>query len=913
MRLPFFAPECLQLSSIDCGVAAVYSLLKGHGIAVNYEDLRQRCQTGVDGTSIDSLEDLCNELGLDFVQHIVPSDLALDAMQGRYPLLAVIVRGRGMPHFVTVWRRVGSYLQVMDPAGGRTWVHKDKFAQELFPTPFRLSEEQWVSWMESNSLRDVLWARARALLPARVCEEHVTQVFEQLDPRRVRDLDAALRLLEETRRANATASKAWNAQLFERALASFEQGKRLDPSLDAITLEPEAICTHGTVFLARPDANSVPQVRSLPAAGDFGASQLAADSTSHERANRGGKQGLASDVGLLEQLRSLLPLPARTFAYALIGSVVIASLASTLELVLYRAAIDAPALFTTFDTRLGAALTLSALALLLLGFEAAAAYGAVSLGRRLELELRMRTLHALPRAGDHFVRSRPTTDLAYRAHNLVTGAQMPASVISAARALGDLLVTFAAIAWLGVAFVAPVLICALLLTLSFGMTRTRLRELDTRNQVHASRLLTLFQDALRGSRPLRLHGYQDAFRTEQQRELDLSRATLGSLVRTGAALEATNGLLAALVLVSVLLVYAFTSSDPRLFVLLAFWAFRIPPTIAALVTFAQGYPMQSVALSRLLEVTRYAREAFDPKETNAERPGSAPDRDHSESSETSSVPPSAQSSAVRLELDAVSVIANQRALLDAVSLSVAAGEHIAVVGRSGSGKSSLIALLLGFHEASSGTLLVDGRPLDDVRRRALLQTTVWVDPGVQLWNTSVRHNVDYAVRKLEHRSFLHTAELSDLLPVIDHLDRGLDTEVGPEGALVSGGEGQRIRLARGLHRAKVRLVVLDEAFRGLDRPTRERLTANVRAAFPNATLFSVSHDIRSALDFPRVLVVEDGRIAEDGPPRMLAAEQSRFKRLLEAEAHALLELWGDSAWRRLLVAKGKVMDEHLAN
>lgn len=911
MRLPFFAPECLQLSSIDCGVAAVYSLLKGHGIAVNYEDLRQRCQTGVDGTSIDSLEDLCNELGLDFVQHIVPSDLALDAMQGRYPLLAVIVRGRGMPHFVTVWRRVGSYLQVMDPAGGRTWVHKDKFAQELFPTPFRLSEEQWVSWMESNSLRDALWARARALLPARVCEEHVAGVFEQLDPRQVRDLDAALRLVEETRKANATASKTWNAQLFERALASFEQGKRLDPSLDAITLEPDAICTHGTVFLARSDADSLPQVRSLPAARDFDSSHLAADATSHQRAGRDVKQ--ASDVGLLEQLRRLLPLPARTFAYALIGSVMIASLASTLELVLYRAAIDAPALFTTFDTRLGAALTLSALALLLLGFEAAAAYGAVSLGRRLELELRMRTLHALPRAGDHFVRSRPTTDLAYRAHNLVTGAQMPASVISAARALGDLLVTFAAIAWLGVAFVAPVLICALLLTLSFGMTRTRLRELDTRNQVHASRLLTLFQDALRGSRPLRLHGYQDAFRAEQQRELDLSRATLGSLVRTGAALEATNGLLAALLLVSVLLVYALTSSDPRLFVLLAFWAFRIPPTIAALVTFAQGYPMQSVALSRLLEVTRYAREAFEPEDTQASPGASAREENAPERNEASGVHPSAQANAVRLELDAVSVIANQRALLDAVSLSVAAGEHIAVVGRSGSGKSSLIALLLGFHEASSGTLLVDGRPLDDVRRKELLQTTVWVDPGVQLWNTSVRHNVDYAVRKLDHRSFLHTAELSDLLPVIDHLDRGLDTEVGPEGALVSGGEGQRIRLARGLHRAKVRLVVLDEAFRGLDRPTRERLTANVRAAFPNATLFSVSHDIRSALDFPRVLVVEDGRIAEDGPPRMLAAEQGRFKRLLDAEAHALLELWGDSAWRRLLVAKGKVTDEHLAN
>jgi ABC-type bacteriocin/lantibiotic exporter with double-glycine peptidase domain len=889
MRLPFFAPECLQLSSMDCGVAAVYTLLRGHGLRVRYEDLRQRCQTGVDGTSVDSLGDLCNELGVELEQHVLPLDLAVGAMAGRYPLIAIIVRGRGIPHFVTVWRRLGSYLQVMDPAGGRTWVHKEQFEKELFVHPLRLPREQWSEWMESNSLRDALWERARALLPVALCEGRIAELLSQPEPERVRDLDAALRLLERSRRASGANTRAWNARLFERTLTLFEREPALVGGLAAIEVEGDTICTRGTVLLARSNADGAPRVRARTAAADSGLDGSAAASLESPDSGARGAEPEAADVGLFGQLRRLLPAPARTFAYGLLVAVLLSSVASTLELLLYRAALDAPTLFTTFDTRLGAALTLALLVVLILGLEASAAYGAIRLGRSLELELRMRTLHALPRAGDHFVRSRPTTDLAYRAHNLVTGAQMPVSVVAAARALGDLCVTLAAIAWLGAAYVLPVLACAVLLAASFVLTRSRLRELDTRNQVHASRLLTLFLDALRGSRPLRLHGYQDAFRSEQQRELELSRGTLHSLVRTGALLEGSNGLLAAALLVSVLLVYVSTASDPRLFVLLAFWAFRIPPAIRALVGFAQGYPLQSVALARLLEVTRYVRAASEEAEPSPAA--------------------SVAAQGVRITSSGVSVIANQFALLDDVSVNVKAGEHIAVVGRSGSGKSSLVGLLLGFHEPSAGELLIDDAALDEPRRRALLQATVWVDPSVQLWNTSVRDNVDYAVRALERRSFLHTAELSDLLPVIDHLDRGLDTQVGPEGSLISGGEGQRIRLARGLRRAQVRLVVLDEAFRGLDRPTRERLTRNVRAAFPEATLLSVSHDIRSALEFPRVWVLEGGRIVEDAEPAALAGTPSRFKRLLEAEEHALQELWAASSWRRLHVAGGKVTDE----
>jgi ATP-binding cassette subfamily B protein len=309
------------------------------------------------------------------------------------------------------------------------------------------------------------------------------------------------------------------------------------------------------------------------------------------------------------------------------------------------------------------------------------------------------------------------------------------------------------------------------------------------------------------------------------------------------------------------------------------------------VGFAQSYPLQSVALTRLSEITRYVPKA-DPAQRQAATPVGA---------------------GASIAFREVTLVANQVPILRDLTLDIAAGEHVAIVGRSGSGKSSLLGLLLGFWKPSAGALLIDGEPYKQ-RRTELLGSTVWVDPSAQLWDSTIRDNVDYSVAGADpekRRSLVETAELSDLFDVIDRMERGFDTRVGPEGSLISGGEGQRVRLARGLRRADVRLVALDEAFRGLDRQTRQRLTNNVRAALKHSTLLSVSHDIHAALDFPRVLVVEDGQVVEDGVPQQLAARESRFKQLLAAEAHASSDLWGDASWRRLRVVAGEVVDERV--
>jgi ATP-binding cassette subfamily B protein len=240
-------------------------------------------------------------------------------------------------------------------------------------------------------------------------------------------------------------------------------------------------------------------------------------------------------------------------------------------------------------------------------------------------------------------------------------------------------------------------------------------------------------------------------------------------------------------------------------------------------------------------------------------------------------------------------------------LTIAARSHIAIVGVSGAGKSSLVGLLLGWYRPNSGTVLVDGKPLAGRVLARLRQRTTWVDPMVQLWNRSLLDNLRYG-REGERRPVGDAIEAAELDEVLARLPMGLQTPVGAGGALLSGGEGQRVRLGRGICRGMPSLVILDEAFCGLERIRRSAMLTAARERWKDATLLCITHDIGQTRSFERVLVIEGGRIIEDGAPSALAQQPgSRYAGLLAAEEHALARLAGPE-WRRLCVDGGHVSD-----
>ena len=117
----FFAPEVVQSSEMDCGPASLKCLLEGFGISVNYGRLREACQTDVDGTSIDTLEDLAVQLGLRAEQVMLPVDHLILPESQALPAILVIRLPNGLTHFLVIWGTIGGRIQVMDPATGRRW------------------------------------------------------------------------------------------------------------------------------------------------------------------------------------------------------------------------------------------------------------------------------------------------------------------------------------------------------------------------------------------------------------------------------------------------------------------------------------------------------------------------------------------------------------------------------------------------------------------------------------------------------------------------------------------------------------------------------------------------------------------------------------------------------------------------
>src|SRR5262249_12354919 len=163
----------------------------------------------------------------------------------------------------------------------------------------------------------------------------------------------------------------------------------------------------------------------------------------------------------------------------------------------------------------------------------------------------------------------------------------------------------------------------------------------------------------------------------------------------------------------------------------------------------------------------------------------------------------------------------------------------------------------------------------------------------QIWNDSLLSNLLYGRRDdnlVPVDSVIHKAELSR---VVQKLPDGLQTVLGEGGGIVSGGEGQRVRVGRALQRSDARLGILGEPMRGLTRDERRDLLARARACWKDATLLCVTHDVGETQDFDAVVVIEDGRIVESGLPQSLAARDSRYRSLLDAEERLRKGMWAD--------------------
>ena len=245
-------------------------------------------------------------------------------------------------------------------------------------------------------------------------------------------------------------------------------------------------------------------------------------------------------------------------------------------------------------------------------------------------------------------------------------------------------------------------------------------------------------------------------------------------------------------------------------------------------------------------------------------------------------------------------------ILDNINIEIKPNCHLAIVGASGAGKSTFISSLLGFAKLDQGEMKIDGDDLSpeviaNVRRHA-----TWLDPQVYLFKSSIIANITYGnVNSGQMGSVLDDA---NLWPLIEGLPNSIHTDCGEAGSQLSGGEGQRIRLARALNKSGVNLALLDEPFRGLDKGTRQQLMRTVRQKWQNITVICVSHDVSEALQFDQIAVLEDGKIVEQGSPEQLLAQDGALVRLLHHEQTVARQWLDNPAWRRVVVSDGSIQE-----
>lgn len=218
-------------------------------------------------------------------------------------------------------------------------------------------------------------------------------------------------------------------------------------------------------------------------------------------------------------------------------------------------------------------------------------------------------------------------------------------------------------------------------------------------------------------------------------------------------------------------------------------------------------------------------------------------------------------------------------VLTSINIDIQAGKTVALVGRSGAGKSTIAHLLTRFYDINKGNILIDKRDLRDYKLDSLRNQIALVSQNVYLFNDTIANNISYARDKQYSREKIeNAAKMAHAIDFIEKMENGLDTVIGENGVMLSGGQRQRIAIARALLR-DCPILILDEATSALDVESEYAIQAALDELQKNRTSLIIAHRLSTIEKADEILVIEDGKIVERGQHRELLAKKGVYAQL----------------------------------
>jgi ABC-type multidrug transport system fused ATPase/permease subunit len=216
-----------------------------------------------------------------------------------------------------------------------------------------------------------------------------------------------------------------------------------------------------------------------------------------------------------------------------------------------------------------------------------------------------------------------------------------------------------------------------------------------------------------------------------------------------------------------------------------------------------------------------------------------------------------------------------RRVLTDVDFDFARGEHIALVGESGAGKSTVAALLLRHYDVTGGSITIDGRDIRDLSQKDLRRAIAVVPQDIVVFGRSIRENIAYGRQDATDAEIVAAARAAHALEFIERLPEGFDTVLGVRGVTLSGGQRQRLAVARAVIKNPA-ILILDEATSALDKPTEALVRDALTNLMKNRTTIVIAHRLATIEGADRVLVLHEGRLVESGTPHTLLRAGGRY-------------------------------------